>query len=236
MTQYIEQWPRPSVVAAVQTTNECSGLTPFDAHPDNQTTQQLQWLADQFALPHPVFFLKQVHGNQVIEYSQPPTGHFRFQADACFTRQTNTVCAIMTADCLPVLLTDETASFVAAVHCGWRSLFAGILDQVLTRVAPDSAVTAWLGPCIQQAQYEVTESFKTNYLRLHPDAGPAFTEVSGGHCQASLTTLAKIQLDKLGVSQVSQDLRCTHDDPGLHSWRRNQTPQRMASLLWLKES
>ncbi|MFC3193175.1 peptidoglycan editing factor PgeF [Marinicella sediminis] len=234
MTHPITQWHRPSVVNAIQTTRRSAQTLDFDAHPSsNQDIRPLLSAVD-IELPQPVFFLQQVHGAEVVEYMHPPQAHFVQTADACFTRQPGIICAIMTADCLPVLLTDEAGSFVAAVHCGWRSLYAGILQQLIKTIQPRAEVLAWLGPCIQQPNYEVDGAFMKNYLKTHPDASSAFTPVQNDHCYASLPIMAIRQLNALGISLIDQDGRCTYSDDQLYSWRRDNTPQRMASLIWLK--
>jgi YfiH family protein len=142
----------------------------------------------------------------------------------------------MTADCLPVLLTDDQGSFVAAVHCGWRSLYAGILSQVMATVASEHQVLAWLGPCIQQPQYEVTTEFRDHYLQQHPDSADAFTTPVKEHCHASLTVMARRQLLTLNIKHISQDERCTFNNHRLYSWRRDQTTRRLASLIWIDQA
>lgn len=233
MTHLITDWPVPHRVHALQTTNSCGPVTDFDVHPAHNPKMNQQLLQAGFALPAPVRMLKQVHGDQVVAYRHSTNQEGQPEADACFTRQAGIVCAVMTADCLPVLLTDDQASFVAAVHCGWRSLYAGILSRVIEAVKPEHPVLAWLGPCIQQPQYEVTTAFKDHYLQRHPTAAAAFSTSVNGHCQASLPAMARAQLSALNITRVSQDDRCTFSDQSLYSWRRDQTPKRLASLIWL---
>ncbi|MEZ5470578.1 MAG: peptidoglycan editing factor PgeF [Marinicella sp.] len=229
----IETWQKPSCVHALQTTCFLDNES-FDIHPQYANPNQLNSLCRQFSLPHAPIFLQQVHQATVIEYKQIPSIDFQFKADACFTRQPGIVCAVMTADCLPVLLTDSAGSFVAAVHCGWRSLFHNILPETLELINPNHDVFVWLGPCIQQPQYEVDESFVNNYLKHHPDAHTAFTPIVAGKSQASLYQMATIQLRKLGIKNISQSNECTFLDDRYYSWRANETHQRMASMLWLK--
>jgi len=236
MTHLITDWPVPHRVHALQTTNRCGSDTAFDVHPTHNPQLNQQLVQAGFKLPAPVRMLKQVHGDRVVEYHDTPNKDFQYNADACFTRQPGVVCAVMTADCLPVLLTDVEAGFVAAVHCGWRSLYAGILSRVIAAIQPDHQVLAWLGPCIQQPQYEVTTEFRDLYLAQHPTAVDAFTTAVDGHCHASLTAMARQQLSALQITRVSQDSRCTYKDPDLYSWRRNQPPQRLASMIWLNQT
>ena len=232
MTHLLKQWQRPPAVVALQTTNQLGHHTGYDVHPANRDPQWYAQMSAHFALPHAPKFLQQVHGADVIEWHKPPAADFLQQADACFTRADNVICAIMTADCLPILLTDSQASFVAAIHGGWRSLAAGIIDKTLATINPVSPVLAWLGPCIQTAQYEVGEDFVENYLSQHPLAESAFTPVVDGKSHASLQTMATLQLKQHGILAIQQDPDCTYLQPKYHSWRENQTHARMATLIW----
>ena len=233
MTHLIEHWHKPAHVKAVQTTNSLSHHQAFDMHPKQSDPSLINLLVEDFALPHAPFFLQQVHGNQIIEYTQQPQHQLTHQADACFTRCSDVVCAVLTADCLPVLLTDSVGSFVAAVHCGWRSLFADILTETIKRINSQHPVLAWLGPHIQQPQYEVDEHFVVNFLKKHPQSHQAFTPIKSGKSQASLSVMARIQLQELGVTQVETTNQCTLLDPNQYSWRENNTTHRMASMLWI---
>ncbi|WP_223787023.1 peptidoglycan editing factor PgeF [Marinicella meishanensis] len=234
MTDLIEPWSRPAHVAALQTTRTWQQNPNFSAHPKHSQASDLQRLVEQFALPHEPRYLHQVHGHQVIEYSQPQQQSLAIQADACFTREYGVVCAVMTADCLPVLLTDTEGSFVAAVHCGWRSLYAQILTNTLAQIQPPADVLAWLGPCIQRPQYQVDLDFVAHFLQRHPHAEAAFDPPDSlGKCRADLVALARMELQALGVRQITQDPTCTFLSPKHHSWRRDQAPERMASLIWL---
>lgn len=232
MTHLIHHWHTPNHVHALQTTNTLDNEV-FDIHPEYSNQQQLEHLSSKFNLPHQPKFLRQVHGGNVIEYTAQTETGFNHQADACFTRATNVICGILTADCLPVLMTDTKGSFVAAVHCGWRSLYADILSITLNIINPRDEVLVWFGPCIQQAQYEVGEDFVDNYLSKHPNAASAFKPVSNNKSFASLYQLAESQLNKLNINNISKSHECTYLDSNYYSWRENQTPQRMASLIWL---
>jgi YfiH family protein len=233
MTHLIEFWHEPNHVKAVQTTNSLSHHQAFDVHPNQSNPDLIDLLVESFDLPHVPCFLQQVHGNQIIEYTQQPKRQLIHQADACFTRSSHVVCAVLTADCLPVLLTDSVGSFVAAVHCGWRSLFANILTETLKKVNSQHQVLAWLGPHIQQPQYEVDEHFVVNFLKQHPQSHQAFTPIKSGRSQASLSVMARIQLLEMGVTQIETADQCTFLDPNHYSWRQNNTANRMASMLWM---
>lgn len=232
MTHLIDNWQKPAHVHALQTSRVLN-QTKFDIHPNHSNTNQIKQLQKKFELPHAPHFLQQVHSNQIIEYKTPAQSSFQFQADACFSRAKDVVCAIMTADCLPVLLTDTAGSFIAAVHCGWRSLHANILNQTIKRINTESEILAWFGPCIQQAQYEVGADFVDNYLQHHSTAANAFTPIIKGKSLASLYMLAEQQLTQCGVKNISSSGECTFLDTNYYSWRANQTEHRMATMIWL---
>ncbi len=233
MTHLIEHWQRPGHVMAVQTTNTLMQHVDFDVHPRQAKPAAIQQLVTAFKLPHAPQFLQQVHGHQVVEYTEPPKNQLQHQADACFTRAKNVICAVMTADCLPVLLTDTAGSFVAAIHCGWRSLYSNVLCEALNKINSSQQVLAWFGPCIQPAQYEVDADFVHHYLTKHPNSQAAFSVLIDGKSQASLYSLAEIQLRALGIANIQHANQCTFAQPAYYSWRQNSTKQRMASLVWL---
>lgn len=232
MTHLIETWPGPEQVKVLQTSRTINEQS-FDIHPNHSHPQQIQQLVKQFQLPHEPKFLQQVHGSEVIEYIKKPTANLLTKADACFTRQPDIICSIMTADCLPVLLTDTQGTFVAAVHCGWRSLFDDILVKTIERINPLHPLLAWFGPCIQQNNYEVDEQFVTNYLTRHPKTSSAFTAIIQGKSFADLTLMAETQLQQITTCVINRSETCTYTDPDYYSWRENQTPKRLASMIWL---
>ncbi len=234
MTDLIDNWPASQErILSLQTSRKLAQETAFCVHPDHNHLNHLTQLVQNFHLPHPPRFLNQVHGNEIIEYQQQPQADFQYEADACFTKVKGVICAVMTADCLPVLLTDIDGTFVAAVHCGWRSLYADILTLTLAKINPQHEVLAWFGPCIQQAQYEVSMDFVTNYLAKHPDCKAAFTPMKNGKSKADLCHMAAQQLQNNNVTQISKYDKCTYLSHNYYSWRQDQTPHRMGSMIWL---
>src|SRR5690606_23436525 len=97
------------------------------------------------ALPQEPYWINQVHGSTVVKANLENPNPV--EADACWSDQKGVVCAVLTADCLPVLITDNTGSCVAAVHAGWRSLLGGILEETV-KALPSKAdqLIVWLGP------------------------------------------------------------------------------------------
>lgn len=232
MTYLIDNWQTHANVHSLQTTNLLDS-NQFDIHPNHSQDSQLKALASQFNLPHTPKFLKQIHGNKIAEYKESLQSNFKINADACFTRSKNVICTILTADCLPVLMTDSCGSFVAAVHCGWRSLYEDILSHTIERINPNNELLVYFGPCIQQDQYEVGADFVENYLQKHPTSINAFTPIKNGKSQASLYEMAKTQLNNYGISNISLSNECTFIDDKYYSWRKTQTFHRMSSMIWL---
>ena len=126
---------------------------------DNKAQSNLNKFSLQYQLPHIPIFLNQV------EYADIPLKHGEKNADACFTRQKGVICSVLSADCLPVLMANKQATVVAAVHCGWRGLYADILLETIKKLNVDPGdLQCWLGPCISYKPYQVDEKFRNNFF------------------------------------------------------------------------
>jgi YfiH family protein len=179
-------------------------------------------------------WLKQVHGTRCIDAAQASAGA---EADASFTRTPGIACAVLTADCLPVLLCDTAGSVVAAVHAGWRGLAAGIIETTVTAMSvPENTVLAWLGPAIGPDHFEVGSEVREAFITHHPEAAAAFTPHGNNRWLCNLYQLARQRLAALGVHHVASGDLCTMcDHTHYFSYRRDGTTGRMASLIWLAE-
>lgn len=187
-------------------------------------------------LPSAPVWLKQVHGTQVVDLS---TVVDECEADACVAGKQGRVCAIMTADCLPVLLADSAGTIVGAAHAGWRGLVNGVLENTVAAMAERGAtnMTAWLGPAIGPSQFEVGEDVFQAFVAQDTAARHAFVarENLPGKYLADIYQLARLRLAKVGVTDVSGGGECTVTDMHrYYSYRRDKTTGRMASLIWLK--
>ncbi|WP_373002128.1 peptidoglycan editing factor PgeF [Marinobacter sp.] len=181
-------------------------------------------------------WLNQVHGTEVVELTpdsvgQPPN------ADASYTRHPGIACAILTADCLPVILADREGTVVGAAHCGWRSLCGGVIENLVSAmaVAPET-LHAWLGPAIGPGSFEVGPEVRDAFLEHDPKAARAFKAegARSGHFMADIYALATLRLDHLGVSNVAGGRLCTvQDSDRFFSYRRDGQTGRMATLVWL---
>lgn len=177
-------------------------------------------------------WLSQVHGAEVIQAapsSQAP------QADGCFTREPKLACAILTADCLPLLICNEQGTQVAAVHAGWRGLAAGVVEQAVKQFDQQDRLLAYLGPAIGPLAFEIGPEVKQAFSH-YPHIEAAFKRsVRLNHYFADLYVLAKQILNHLGVSSVYGGTECTYtSEHHFYSYRREAKTGRMASAIWFE--
>ena len=183
-------------------------------------------------LPDEPIWIRQVHGTRVVEAEPTSLGA---EADAAVTRTPGRVCAVLTADCLPVLLADAQGTVVGIAHAGWRGLAAGVIESVVRTmaVAPASLI-AYLGPAIEAEAYEVGRYVFDAFVGSDSDAAAAFASRGAGKFLANLNLLARQRLAKLGVGSVHGGTLCTYGDAGrFYSHRRDGVTGRMASLVWM---
>lgn len=183
------------------------------------------------ALPSAPVWLSQVHGIDCVDAAQTVPG---YEADACFTRHSGVVCAVLTADCLPLLLCATDGAVVAAIHAGWRGLAAGVIESTLAAMAHDGELLAWLGPAIGPQRFEVGEEVREVFVARDPAAGMAFAPAEGGRWLADLYALARQDLEKHGVKTIFGGQWCTVGEPeSFYSYRRDGVTGRMATLIWI---
>jgi YfiH family protein len=178
-------------------------------------------------------WINQVHGSNVIEL---PCNNVSF-ADAVFTKKIKNVCAIRTADCLPILLTNEKGSFVAAIHAGWRSMGLGIIENTIRSINSDCEIYAWLGPSIGVDKFVVGHDVYNFFEKNDPNILNSFIKYHDRY-KFCLPTAAKNKLVNIGVkkiigSTIDEDF-CTYNDrKRFFSYRRDKITGRMASLIWI---
>jgi hypothetical protein len=190
-------------------------------------------------IPSEPVWLEQMHGTEVV---LAEAAGCRSRADACISRKNNAVCVVMTADCLPVLLCDESGSVVGAVHAGWRGLAAGVIEATAHAMAvPSASLMAWLGPAIGPRTFEVGEEVREIFMNHDPAAEATFTPSpltgegrdEGEKYLTDLYLLARQRLAALGVTQIFGGGFCTHSDAErFFSYRRDGRTGRMATLIW----
>jgi polyphenol oxidase len=235
----IPRWPAPPNVRALITTRAGGasqgpyaslnlGLRTGD-DPQSVAANRAQLEA---LLPQPPRWLRQVHGATVVEadsLSDAP------EADAAVARRAGTVCGVLVADCIPVLLADRAGTTVAVAHAGWRGLAAGVIENTVERmgVAPRELV-AYLGPGIGPKAFEVGPDVRDAFIGRDARSEPAFAPHTAGKWLADLFLLARLALRRAGVADVHGGGYCTHTEAGrFFSYRRERTTGRMAALVWL---
>jgi YfiH family protein len=183
-------------------------------------------------LPAEPGWLRQVHSARVVELGREAN----FEADASFTRQTGQVCAVLTADCLPVLFCDRAGSVVAAAHAGWRGLAGGVLEATVAAMqVPPGGLLAWMGAAIGPQAFEVGDDVCDAFVDRHPEAAAAFVPHAPGKWLADIYQLARIRLHHAGVQAIYGGGRCTFSEAdSFYSYRRDGVTGRMASLIWLE--
>lgn len=183
-------------------------------------------------LPAEPFWLEQVHGTRVLRLEQ--CGGVR-RADAAVTSRSGLVCAVLTADCVPVLLCDGEGSAVGVAHAGWRGLAAGVIEATVLALGIDSArLLAYLGPAIGPESYEVGDEVRRAFVGVDRAAIAAFRPGSRGRWWCDLYALARMRLAACGVREVWGGGFDTAAEPErFFSHRRDGVSGRMASLIWL---
>jgi YfiH family protein len=186
-------------------------------------------------LPAEPCWLDQVHGCAVAQAEGCAAG-WAPQADAAVAHATGVVCAVLTADCLPVVFCDRGGSRVAVAHGGWRGLAGGVLEATVAALAVEpQSLLAWLGPAIGQAHFEVGDEVRQAFCDPHPQAQRAFVISPKGRWLADLYELARIRLAACGVESVYGGGLCVfRDAERFYSFRRDgQCSGRMATLAWI---
>lgn len=236
----VPDWPVPRRVCSLITTRHGGGSRGAYASfnlgervgDDAQAVASNRRLLRQFVPDEPIW-IRQVHGTRVVEAEPSSLGK---EADAAVTRTPGRVCAVLTADCLPVLLADAQGTVVGIAHAGWRGLAAGVIESVVRAmgVAPASLV-AYLGPAIGVAAYEVGHDVFDAFVGANSDAVAAFASRGAGKFLANLNLLTRQRLGRLGVESIHGGTLCTYSDAGrFYSHRRDGVTGRMASLVWME--
>lgn len=235
----VPDWPAPARVRALMTTRSGGVSTgPYASlnlgtrvNDDPAVVERNRALLASH-LPEEPRWLMQVHGNRVVDAAglrQP------VEADAAISRTAGVVCAVMVADCLPVLLADRAGTVVGAAHAGWRGLAAGVIENTVVAMAVAPAdLVAWLGPAIGPAAFEVGADVRDAFVAQDAGGASAFVDHKPGKWLADLFTLARRRLHAIGVNEVHGGGLCTVSDPGrFYSHRRDRVTGRMAALIWL---
>ncbi|MBL4671369.1 MAG: peptidoglycan editing factor PgeF [Arenicella sp.] len=237
----VPNWPAPSAVKAYSTTrlSGASGgvyasmnLGLHVGDQDSQVIRNRSKLSSDLTLPSEPVWLTQAHSARVVNADLA----IESAVDGTFSTRANTICVVMTADCLPLLLTNQAGDQVAAIHAGWRGMSNGIIENAVALFNCHAAeIVAWAGPCIGPTQFEVGAEVRA--LLGGPDS--AYRKIEDNVDQsnkllADLYQLCGHRLAAVGVTNYSHSNACTYlDEHHFFSYRRDGQCGRMASLIWI---
>ncbi|TQV83022.1 peptidoglycan editing factor PgeF [Aliikangiella coralliicola] len=179
-----------------------------------------------------LFWLDQIHSNRCVRWETPSC---LVSADASYSSGSNQVCVVMTADCLPILLTNSRGNWVAACHAGWRGLANGVIENTIACYSgPASDLMAWIGPAISQPYFEVGAEVYDQFIALNAEHELFFEPNSRHRFQFDFIGLARHKLSEAGI-QVFGGKHCSFaDDKRFFSYRRDGQTGRMASMIWFE--
>lgn len=178
-------------------------------------------------------WLRQVHGTAVLRLEGMSANQ---EADAAIATRPGLACAIMVADCLPILVASEDSRAVAGIHVGWRGLAAGVIENTLSQLGRARSLLAWLGPAISQEAYEVGAEVRAACLARDPRLEAAFAPSRPDHWKLDLYAAARRRLEECGVrtERIYGGGFCTYRDARrFFSYRRERVTGRIAALIWL---
>ena len=216
MSTISPDWLAPPAVHAFVTTRAIGDMAASDARARLPVPAEPRWL-------------KQVHGTRVV--AQPTDQR---EADAAVTREKRVVCAVMTADCLPVFLAERSGRAVGVAHAGWRGLCAGVIEATVEAMGTTN-LAAWLGPAIGPKVYEVGDEVRGRFMERDAASATAFTPTRPGHWLLDLYAVARQRLAHAGVTDVGGGDFCTYSErERFFSYRREGSTGRMAALIWIE--
>lgn len=236
----VPDWPAPANVRALVTTRAggtssgpYAGLNLGLRTDDDPAAVTENRARLQRCLPQPPKWLAQIHGTTVVDADALDGVP---EADASIARRPGTVCAILVADCLPILLADRAGSCVGAAHAGWRGLAGGVIANTVARMpAAPADLVAWIGPGIGPAAFEVGDDVRKAFCDQRPEQAAAFAPLRPGKWLCDLPALARAALRRAGVHAVGGGRLCTWSDAErFYSYRRDRVTGRMAALVWLE--
>ncbi|XPF96064.1 peptidoglycan editing factor PgeF [Colwellia sp. RE-S-Sl-9] len=238
-------WPVQNVVAFTTTIHHPNQLEYLSAYgnfnlglhvgdEENIVLSHRRLLLDYLPANTSIQWLDQVHGNNVEVIKQESEPHI---ADASTTQQRHIALAIMTADCLPIIISSLDGSDIAAIHGGWKPLSKNIIQHTIQKMkTPANELYVWLGPCIGPEKFEVGEDVYGIFMDQHNEFSRAFTSVDPQEHKnkylANLQLIAEIQLKHLGVNHIYSLPHCTFSmKDNYYSYRRDNKTGRMATII-----
>ena len=222
------EWDAPKNIFALQTLRNTSPSKEFLNK--NQTKLSTN-LGFEF-INKKAIGLNQSHSNISIELPSEDRN-----ADASYTTHNKVVCSIRTADCMPLLITDDEGSFVAAIHAGWRGLVSSIIENTLKKINAKGKFIVWIGPHISQEFFEVGADVRNIFLGNDASTDEAFRHGENGKYFLSMLKVAELKLHRLGVEKIYiTENFCTYKNANnYYSYRRDASKERMTSLIWMEK-
>ena len=241
MPNLIANWPAPSNICALTTSRMVGASSaPYASnnlglHVGDLATHvhhNRHALIKNLLLPNEPIWLEQTHTNHCVIVEDDP----QRLADAAITRSTTHPLAIMTADCLPILLCNRAGTKIAAIHAGWRGLVNGIVENTLEKMkATPNTLMAWIGPAICPRCYETGSDVRDAFISCYPFTQGTFHN-HGSRIHADLPKMAELILNAAGVTAVYQSEACTYEQKDkFYSYRREAVTGRMATLIWFNQ-
>lgn len=240
------EWPSPANVKAIFTTRN-GGVSQDNegkyaelnlgdhVEDDHALVQQNRQLLRNY-LPSDPSWLKQIHGSRFVWVDELRDKNHDLEADAALSRTQGVVCAVLVADCLPILLCNQGGNIVGAIHAGWRGLASGVIENTVYGMnCRTSDLIAWLGPAISNQYFEVGEEVRDIFINQDRRSSLAFLAATeNGKWFADIFMLAKQRLVNLGINQIYGGGECTYRNSSrFYSYRRDKRTGRMAALIWL---
>lgn len=234
-------WPAPQNIHA-GTTLRTGGHSkkPFNElnlalHVDDQADDVLKnrhTLIETLHLPSEPIWLEQTHSSKIICVDNATEN---LHADASYTKEKNTICTIMTADCVPILFCNQEGTKVAAVHAGWKGICAGIIENSIKALSQAETLFAWIGPCISAKHYEVGNDVYENCMKHSDRLDIAFEQIDTDRWYCDLVKTVIILLENCKVGAIYECNLCTYSESDLFfSYRRDGRTGRTASMIWME--
>lgn len=241
MTEFISaKWPAPKNIKTLVTTrkggvsaqpwNHLNLATHVNDNPLDVAENRIM-LKQQAKLPSEPEWLNQSHSIEAINLDKDSNR----EADASYATMINKIATVLTADCLPLLVCNKAGTEVAAIHAGWPGLVKGIIKQSIESMhSKPNDLMVWVGPAISQKNYEVGEEVRQAFCKQNPKAESHFIIKKQNKYLADLPSLAKQQLNQLGIDQIFLSNWCSYDlEDQFFSYRRDGLTGRMASMIWI---
>ncbi len=254
----IPNWPAPDWIKSAVSTRKGKNENHFDSFniADHVNDDIQSVIANRVQLEKDLHlknspqWIEQVHGIESTELIEPKNIHnysdsnylsnysqsmAPIKADASYTKQIDLPCIVMTADCLPILLTNKAGTWVSAIHAGWRGLCNGIVESTIAKYDGDTCdLIAWLGPAISQKYFEVGSEVRTAFLTVDNGYAAAFVCHKPEYYMADLSFIARQKLSCLNIKAYGGGLCSFDDSERFYSYRRDGETGRMASLVWIE--